>query len=235
MNQISTTVAQAGKALLSLSAVAGIVVVAIAVSGIFVSSSIPQSVPVKTGFLPSLVVVAPEGTSSAEPAISRPTRNPVTEANGSPGEITEADGKLPDGATVFDDQYAGIANLDPVLLQALREAAQQARDYGIVFYVNSGWRSPAYQNQLLSQAIVTYGSKTEASRWVAPANKSAHVSGHAIDLETTSAKWLTRHGAQYGLCQIYDNEPWHYELRPEAQSAGCPTRYADPTKDPRLR
>jgi hypothetical protein len=46
--------------------------------------------------------------------------------------------------TVFDDQYPGVANLDPGLLQALREAATDAADDGVKFYVNSGWRSPEY-------------------------------------------------------------------------------------------
>jgi D-alanyl-D-alanine carboxypeptidase len=40
----------------------------------------------------------------------------TTEADGA---VTEADGALPDGVTVFDDQYPGVANLDPDLLQAL--------------------------------------------------------------------------------------------------------------------
>jgi hypothetical protein len=35
------------------------------------------------------------------------------------GTTTEADGALPDGVTVFDDQYPGVANLDPDLLQTL--------------------------------------------------------------------------------------------------------------------
>ena len=39
----------------------------------------------------------------------------------------------------------------------------------------------------------------------------------------------------YGLCQIYGNEPWHYELRPEAIDRGCPPMYADPTHDPRMQ
>ena len=46
--------------------------------------------------------------------------------------------------------------------------------------------------------------------------------------------WLSEHGAEYGLCQIYSNEPWHYELRPEAIDQGCPPMYADPTNDPRM-
>ncbi|HET9016472.1 MAG TPA: hypothetical protein VFN57_12815 [Thermomicrobiaceae bacterium] len=47
--------------------------------------------------------------------------------------------------------------------------------------------------------------------------------------------WLFEHGAACGLCQIYRNEPWHDELRPQAVDRGCPPRYADPTHDPRMR
>ena len=46
--------------------------------------------------------------------------------------------------------------------------------------------------------------------------------------------WLIRNGAQFGLCQIYANEPWHYELRPLATAGGCPPTYSDPTQDPRM-
>ncbi len=65
---------------------------------------------------------------------------------------------------------------------------------------------------------------------------SAHVAGEAVDLgPSASAAWLSRNGARYGLCQIYRNEPWHFELRPDAVEDGCPTMYADPTKDPRMQ
>jgi hypothetical protein len=71
---------------------------------------------------------------------------------------------------------------------------------------------------------------------VATAETSAHVSGDAVDIGPADATvWLSRHGAEYGLCQIYRNEPWHYELRPEAIEHGCPPMYADPTHDPRMR
>ncbi len=152
------------------------------------------------------------------------------------GTTTEADGALPDGVTAFDDQYPGVANLDPDLLQALREAATDAADDGIGFYVNSGWRSPEYQNQLLREAVSEYGSEEEAARWVATAETSAHVSGDAIDIGHFNATaWLSKHGAEYGLCQIYRNEPWHYELRTHAIDRGCPRMYADPTQDPRMQ
>jgi hypothetical protein len=31
------------------------------------------------------------------------------------------------------------------------------------------------------------------------------------------------------------NEPWHYELRPDAADHGCPSMYADASHDPRLK
>jgi zinc D-Ala-D-Ala carboxypeptidase len=150
--------------------------------------------------------------------------------------LTAADGVLPDGATVFDDEDPGITKLDPGLLRALREAGTQARDEGVALDVNSGWRSPDYQNELLHEAIEEYGSEKEAVRWVATADTSPHVSGDAVDVGSAdAASWLSNHGAGYGLCQIYRNEPWHYELRPDAIERGCPRMYADPTHDPRMR
>ena len=81
-----------------------------------------------------------------------------------------------------------------------------------------------------------YGSEAEASRWVATPSTSAHVSGDAVDIGPSgAAAWLSEHGAEYGLCQIYGNESWHYELRPEAIDHGCPAMYADPTHDPRMQ
>jgi D-alanyl-D-alanine carboxypeptidase len=150
--------------------------------------------------------------------------------------LGQADGAVPDGATVFDDEIPGVANLDSDLLGALRRAATDAADRGVEFVVDSGWRSPEYQEQLLQEAIAKYGSREEAARWVATPNTSAHVSGHAVDIGPSgAAAWLSEHGAAYGLCQVYGNEPWHYELRPEAIVHGCPAVYADPTHDPRMQ
>jgi hypothetical protein len=148
---------------------------------------------------------------------------------------TEDDGALPDGVTVFDDEFRGVANLDPDLILALREAATDAADDGIELYINSGWRSRDYQEHLLRQAVVEFGSEHEAARWVATADTSPHVSGTAVDIGSVDATaWLSKHGAAYGLCQIYRNEPWHYELRARAIDRGCPRMYADPTHDPRI-
>ncbi|WP_055698750.1 M15 family metallopeptidase [Streptomyces silaceus] len=175
---------------------------------------------------------SPSSSSSSSSAAS-PPKAPPDEGRGTPGE---ADGVVPDDVTVFDDGVPAVAKLDPDLLKALRRAATEAADDGVAFHVNSGWRSPEYQNQLLRQAIAKYGSAYEASRWVATAQTSPHVSGDAVDIgPSPAAEWLSRHGAEYGLCQIYENEAWHYELRTEAIGDGCPRMYADPTQDPRMR
>jgi zinc D-Ala-D-Ala carboxypeptidase len=156
-------------------------------------------------------------------------------ALGEGGALGEADGAVPDGTTVFDDDVPGVANLDPDLLSALRQAATDAADDGVELLVDSGWRSPDYQEHLLQEAVSKYGSEEEAARWVATPQTSPHVSGDAVDIGHSDATaWLSAHGAEYGLCQIYANEPWHYELRPEAIDHECPAMYADPTHDPRM-
>jgi hypothetical protein len=156
-----------------------------------------------------------------------------SEHRSAPGE---AGSGVPEGGTVFDDETPDVANLDPDLLGALRQAATDAADNGVEFVVDSGWRSPEYQQQLLQEAVSKYGSEEEAARWVATPETSAHVSGDAVDVGPSDATaWLSDHGAEYGLCQIYGNEPWHYELRPEAIDQGCPLMYADPTQDPRMQ
>ena len=153
-----------------------------------------------------------------------------------PRALGEAGGAVPAGTTVADDDVPGVAKLDPALLGALRRAAADAAGDGVAFFVDSGWRSREYQEQLLHEAVSKYGSKEKAAQWVASPNTSAHVSGKAVDIgHSDAAAWLSEHGAAYGLCQIYGNEPWHYELRPEAIDRGCPRMYADPTHDPRMQ
>lgn len=149
--------------------------------------------------------------------------------------LGEDDGVAPQGATVFTSTPA-VTRLDPRLLRALRRAARGAARQHVVLYVDSGWRSRRYQEQLLRQAVATYGSRASAARWVATPDTSAHVSGDAVDVGGERAReWLSRHGARYALCQTYRNEPWHYELRSRAVVNGCPRPYADPTHDPRMQ
>jgi zinc D-Ala-D-Ala carboxypeptidase len=187
----------------------------------------------------------PASSSPASSGVASPTDVPRSEhrgalgAPGAPGErgaLGEAHGAIPDGTTVFDDEFPGVAKLDPALLGGLRQAATDAAGDGVELYVDSGWRSPEYQEQLLHEAVLKYGSEAQASRWVATPTTSAHVSGDAVDIgPSNAAAWLSEHGAEYGLCQIYGNEPWHYELRPEAIAHGCPPMYSDPAQDPTMQ
>jgi zinc D-Ala-D-Ala carboxypeptidase len=184
---------------------------------------------------PGYQLLASSSSKGASP-VDVPRSEPPGAVGDHRGALGEADGAVPDGTTVFDDDVPGVGNLDPALLDALRRAATDAAGDGVQFVVDSGWRSPAYQEHLLQQAISKYGSEAEAARWVATPETSPHVSGDAIDIGPSDATaWLSEYGARYGLCQIYANEPWHYELRPGAIDHGCPAMYADPTHDPRMQ
>jgi D-alanyl-D-alanine carboxypeptidase len=149
---------------------------------------------------------------------------------------SKADGLVSEPVTVFTSDHPAVTNLDPGLLDALHRAARDAARDGVEIVVKSGWRSSKYQEQLFHEAASKYGSEEEAARWVAAANTSLHVSGDAVDIGRSNAiAWLSRHGATYGLCRIYRNEPWHYELRPKAMARGCPSMYANPARDPRMQ
>ena len=175
-------------------------------------------------------------------ADSSPTEPPRTRTHvllpappAPPGPLGEADGAVPDGGVSVDDDLPAVTRLDPDLLAALRGAAADADRAGVTVSVTSGWRSPEYQEQLLRAAVAEHGSPEEAARWVATAETSLHVSGDAVDVgPARAAAWLAEHGAGYGLCPVYRNEPWHVELRPGAADDGCPPLYADPTHDPRM-
>ncbi|MGW9159063.1 M15 family metallopeptidase [Microbacterium sp. NPDC055665] len=203
------------------------VVVAVALAlAVIVVFAVQQSLSVafadaaRTGPLPGLTPVPNGGVTGSVIAPS------------------EADGVIRDGdqPTVFDVDRVAVGNLDPDLLAALQRAASDAEDDGITFRVNSGWRTPALQERMLQDAIVQYGSEAEARRWVATPETSEHVTGDAVDLGPLPAlDWLAQRGWRYGLCQIYANETWHYELRPDAVDEGCPEMLADPTADPRTK
>ena len=145
------------------------------------------------------------------------------------GSVTSSDGPA-------DDARGRLRRLDPDLRDAFVRAREEARDDGVVLHVTSGWRSAAHQQRLFDEAVVRYGSVEEAARWVARPGTSVHESGDAIDVgPEPAAAWLADHGADHGLCRVYDNEPWHFELRPDAVATGCPATYADPGADPRLQ
>ncbi|MBD3783652.1 MAG: D-alanyl-D-alanine carboxypeptidase family protein [Micrococcales bacterium] len=209
------------------------------------SSSTPTAAPTAGSTSTELSATdapsAPSATRAAgtvrPPVDSGAAGNTASATSGTTGgRLGIADGEVPDGLSALATGYPALDRLDPDLRAALRRAATAARADGVHLTVTSGWRSRAYQQHLLDRAVATYGSRAAAAAWVATPDTSAHVTGEAVDLGPSSAaSWLADHGAEYGLCRVYRNEPWHVELRPEAPVRGCPARYDDPSDDPRLQ
>jgi hypothetical protein len=147
------------------------------------------------------------------------TSSPIARAG-----LGDADGYIATGDSLspLDATHAAITNLDPDLLQAVRQAAKDAQRAGVVMKITAGWRSARYQQALLDEAIRSYGSEDEARKWVNMPQKSTHVTGNAVDIGPTKAdSWLEQHGSDYGLCRVYANEMWHFELA-VAPGGRCP-------------
>jgi hypothetical protein len=142
--------------------------------------------------------------------------------------VGQDDGYVAEGGSVspFADDLPAIAKLDAPIRAALQQAARDAEGQGIEVLVTSGWRSASYQRLLARRAEREYGAE-EARKLVLPPERSAHVQGSAVDVgRTDAADWMSRHGSTYGLCQIYSNELWHYELA-TAPGGRCPMQRSD--------
>lgn len=124
--------------------------------------------------------------------------------------------------TPFDVADPAVGRLEPALLTAIQNAATAAAADGITMTVNSGWRSPDFQQRLLDNAIQTYGSFAAARQYVQTPAASKHVTGQAVDIGGDAAdQWLIANGSRFGLCQIYANEAWHFELAADHDGV-CP-------------
>lgn len=121
----------------------------------------------------------------------------------------------------YDVGNPTIGGLDPALLSAVQQATTAASADGVSITVTSGWRSPEFQQWLLDDAVAAYGGLAAARRFVQTPEQSQHVLGRAVDLGGPGAdQWLSGNAARFGLCRIYANEPWHFELADPV--AGCP-------------
>lgn len=106
-------------------------------------------------------------------------------------------------------------------------ADPDARALGL--FVQSAFRSDAYQRMLWLRAVVRYGSPARARKWVAPPGRSNHgprVYGYGVAVDfgmpgvrAVSGRWpaskmavMRRLGARYGLVNPMSWENWHWEL-----------------------
>jgi hypothetical protein len=165
---------------------------------------------------PAILLVCLAGCAAGQP--TPPSAPPV-------GRLGPDDGFLAVGETVsLTDELPAITNLDATLRDALDRA--EARSEIHLTFTNA-WRSPRYQQYLFDEAVAEYGSEGEALRWVLPPDRSEHVAGRAVDVATADAMdWLNRFGAEFGLCQIYANERWHFEYV-DGVTEVCPEQLLD--------
>jgi hypothetical protein len=165
---------------------------------------------------PSAHPAAPAAAAAATPSTSRPS--------GTGGFVPVVTDRIPEPTTsiALSAPVPGTTNMQQPAAMAVKAAFAAARDAGLHPAIRSAWRSAEYQQVLFDRAVRTYGSETEAARWVLSPNRSAHVKGYAVDVQPRSAAtWLEAHGARYGLCRTYDNEWWHFEY---LATSHCPPR-----------
>jgi hypothetical protein len=173
-----------------------------------------------------VVASGPNGSPPPPPA-RKPVRKTAAPVETPPSESKPKKTPSPEATKSTEEkkpQYSeeSIAALAPVLRGRLRKAMADAKAQGVPMRINSGRRSAAKQQRLFDQAIKKYGSYKAAIRWVLPPDKSEHVHGRAVDIAPQSAMaWLERAGWKYGICRVYDNEPWHFEAL-RAPGRKCP-------------
>ncbi|WP_159844028.1 M15 family metallopeptidase [Nocardia sp. CY41] len=120
----------------------------------------------------------------------------------------------------------GTEGLDPKLALAYTLAEREAHAQGMPLSITSGYRTPAEQQALWEDGVATYGPE-DARRWVLPPEESTHVSGDAIDVgPQQGARWLEANGYRWGLCRMFENEWWHFELA-TVPGTDCPPMTPD--------
>ena len=118
-----------------------------------------------------------------------------------------------------------FTNLNPLMRSRLMEMLMAAKEElgPDALRITSAYRSPELQGQLYQDALKKYGTPEETRRWVAPAGRSQHNFGTAVDFanqqgqllrdpNSPEAKWLKANAARFGLAVPLSNEPWQVEL-----------------------
>jgi hypothetical protein len=162
------------------------------------------------------------------PIVTAPATPPPSSAavppsgNNRAQQVPAASGQLPE-APLSQAGPGDVADLKPALRHAILAAIYAAKQDGVHLDVNSGYRTPAHQEELYEQGIAKYGSAEAAHAWVLPPDQSDHVKGEAVDVEAAAGiAWLEKNGVRFGLCRKYANEDWHFELLAPTVGSSCP-------------
>ena len=164
--------------------------------------------------LVGVVALALAGCSAAGAA---PDAGALAPPSSAPGPAPEAPPTAP---------ADGLEGVDADLAARFEAARAAAAAEDVELLITSGKRTPEEQQRLVDEAVAEHGVP-EAYRWVLPPETSAHVQGLAIDVGATQgAYWLAERGLEFGLCQTYANEVWHFEKLPDGAEA-CPEQHPD--------
>ena len=128
----------------------------------------------------------------------------------------------------------------PETRAALVRMANAARADSIFLVVSSGYRSVAYQGQIILRRLRSGADIETIMASVAPPGYSQHHTGRAVDFrnngvfgESRVYRWLKAHAGKYGFIETYPNtassphpwEAWHWYH-------GGETQPADSTREP---
>lgn len=176
--------------------------------------------------VPSTSSAGPSDTASGSGSPSKSgSRSPSGSASGTASGSPSGTGKPKvdtDDDGITDDPGATDPNK---LVGAARTAYFEAKGamaaQGITMTLTSGKRSYEHQKDLWDKEVRLKGSTPAARMRVLPPDESSHVDGNAIDINVAAQPWMKTNGKQYGWCQIYSNESWHFEYK-AAHKQGCP-------------
>ncbi|WP_436773690.1 D-alanyl-D-alanine carboxypeptidase family protein [Yinghuangia sp. YIM S09857] len=195
------------------------------------SSAAPTSAPPPTSTAPPSSKAPSIGASSGRPSgsASSGSKSPSGSPSGSASTGSKSPKTDANGDGIADDP--GATN-PAKLVGGARTAYQQAKAAmaadGITMTLTSGKRSYEHQKDLWEKEVRDLGSVEAARMRVLPPDESSHVDGNAIDINVAAQPWMKSKGKTYGWCQIYANEPWHFEYQASYKTQGCPTMKPHP-------
>ncbi len=195
-------------------------------------SSISTPAPT-TPDLPSSQLTPAIATSSADAPSSAaaPGFDPAT-LPGLPPPNPEVAGDDSGAPCASDPNYVDEdpTGLDANVVTAWRAVETAANAQGLLVCLNDGKRSAAQQQATYDDYVAQYG-QAMADQYVLTPEKSAHVTGYAIDVQPAAAfNWLEKTNGTFGFCRTYDNEAWHFEFDRNYAGAGCPARAPAPVR-----
>ncbi len=127
----------------------------------------------------------------------------------------------------YDEDPTGLAEN---AIAAWRAVEVAANSQGLVVCLNDGKRSRTQQQATYDDYVAQYG-QAMADQYVLTPERSAHVTGYAIDVQPAAAfNWLEQTGGEFGYCRTYDNEAWHFEFNRSFAADGCPARLPAPVR-----